>query len=165
LGVAVGAVGGALATVGAKLSEMHWWQLPLIVIGVMLAISLPAVIIAFLKLRQRTLGPILDANGWAVNGRVKINIPFGTALTDVAKLPFGSISSLEDPYEDKEAAQQKRRATALLVLLLLATAAAWILWNHRQTGRYFWQPAAPVPAAATPAPAAPAAVAPPDAKK
>ena len=168
LGVAVGAVGGALATVGAKLSEMHWWQLPLIVIGVMLAISLPAVIIAFLKLRQRTLGPILDANGWAVNGRVKINIPFGTALTDVAKLPSGSISSLEDPYEDKEAAKQKRRATALLVLLLLAAATAWILWNHRQTGRYFWQPApaaAVAPAAATPAPAAPAAVAPPDAKK
>jgi ABC-type uncharacterized transport system permease subunit len=168
LGVAVGAVGGALATVGAKLSEMHWWQLPLIVIGVMLAISLPAVIIAFLKLRQRTLGPILDANGWAVNGRVKINIPFGTALTDVAKLPSGSISSLEDPYEDKEAAKQKRRATALLVLLLLAAATAWILWNHRQTGRYFWQPApaaAVAPAAATPAPAAPAAVTPPDAKK
>ena len=118
IGVAVGAIGGALATVGAKLIDMHWWQLPLIVIGVMLAISLPAVIIAFLKLRQRTLGPVLDANGWAINGRVKINIPFGTALTARAILPDGSIRSLEDPYEDKEAAARKRRTITIIVILL-----------------------------------------------
>ena len=117
IGVAVGAIGGALATVGAKLAEMHWWQFPLIVIGVMLAISLPAVLIAFLKLRQRTLGPILDANGWAINGRVKINIPFGTALTARAVLPEGAIRSLEDPYEDKEAAARQRRIITIIVIL------------------------------------------------
>ncbi|MEO5960635.1 MAG: hypothetical protein ABIZ49_03680, partial [Opitutaceae bacterium] len=104
LGVGVGAIAGALATIGAKFAQMTWWQFPLIVIGVILAISTPAVIIAWLKLRQRTLGPILDANGWAINGRVKINIPFGTALTALPVLPPGSVRSLEDPYEDKEAA-------------------------------------------------------------
>ena len=119
IGVAVGAIGGALATVGAKLSEFAWWQFPLILIGVMLAISLPAVLIAFLKLRQRTLGPILDANGWAINGRVKINIPFGTALTARAILPEGSIRSLEDPYEDKEAAARRRRTITITVVLVL----------------------------------------------
>ncbi len=119
IGVAVGAIGGALATVGAKLSEFAWWQFPLIILAVMLAISTPAVIIAFLKLRQRTLGPILDANGWAINGRVKINIPFGTALTQRAILPEGSIRSLEDPYEDKEAAARRRRTITILVVLVL----------------------------------------------
>lgn len=155
LGVAVGAIGGALATVGAKLAEMHIWQLPLIVIGVMLAISTPAVIIAFLKLRQRTLGPILDANGWAINGRVKINIPFGTALTARAVLPDGSIRSLEDPYEDKEAAANRRRIITVLVILVIA--AGWMRWDAMKNkgpdghGRYFWQdrtavaPAAPAP--------------------
>jgi hypothetical protein len=157
LGVAVGAIGGALATAGSMLGRLAWWQFPLVVIGVMLAISLPAVIIAFLKLRQRTLGPILDANGWAINGRVKINIPFGTALTNLAKLPAGAQLSLADPYEDKEAAQQKRRAIAIFVLLVLAVGAIWTRWNHEQTGHYFWQksaaPAAAAPAAVAPAPA------------
>lgn len=120
LGVAVGAIGGALATVGAKLAEMAWWQFPLIVIGVMLAISTPAVIIAFLKLRQRTIGPVLDANGWAINGRVKINIPFGTSLTQRAILPDGSIRSLEDPYEDKEAAARRRNIIIVIVVLAAA---------------------------------------------
>ena len=119
LGVAVGAIGGALATVSAKLAQLVWWQYPLIVIAVILAISLPAVIIAFLKLRQRTLGPILDANGWAINGRVKINIPFGTTLTQRAVLPPNSKRSLEDPYEDKEAARRRRTIVTLIVLLVL----------------------------------------------
>ncbi len=158
LGVAVGAIGGALATVGAKLADMHWWQFPLIVIAVMLAISLPAVLIAFLKLRQRTLGPILDANGWAINGRVKINIPFGTALTARAVLPDGSIRSLEDPYEDKEAAARRRRTITIIVVLLFGYLALcrydpyastasehWKGWN--------WKPWGEKPA---PAPVAPA---------
>ena len=118
------------------------------------------------QLRQRTVGPILEGNGWAVNGRVKINIPFGTALTDMAKLPPGSHRSLEDPYEDKEAAQQRRRIVTFFVLAVLAGAAIWIRWDatkHRSPegeARYFWQERAK-PVAAAPAPAA----APAEAKK
>jgi hypothetical protein len=167
LGVAVGAISGALATIGAKLSEFHWWQFPLIVAGLMLAISLPAVIIAFLKLRQRTLGPILDANGWAINGRVKINIPFGTALTARAVLPDGATRSLEDPYEDKEAASRRRRLIALLVVAVLAAAAVWIrsdATDHadaQNRPHYFWEKNRPAAKSVTPPPAAPA----PEAKK
>jgi hypothetical protein len=155
LGVAVGAIGGALATVSARLAAMHWWQVPLVVLGIVLAISLPAVIIAWLKLRQRTLGPILDANGWAINGRVKINIPFGTRLTDVATLPAGAKRSLEDPYEDKDARRQRR--LVLLLLFVLLAAAAWIRWDHSTRGHYFWQdPPPPPPPAPAPVPAEPA---------
>lgn len=132
LGVAVGAIGGALATVGAKLAQVAWWQYPLIVIGVILAISLPAVLIAFLKLRQRTIGPILDANGWAINGRVKINIPFGATLTQRAVLPLGSHLARQDPYEDKDAKRRRWQIIVLVVLLGLA-ALAWFL---RHKGYY-----------------------------
>jgi hypothetical protein len=114
------------------------------VVGVMLLISLPAVVIAWLKLRQRTLGPVLDANGWAINGRVKINIPFGTALTALAVRPPGSRRTLEDPYQEKSAAG--RIIAFLLVMLLLAAAAVRV--DHQFRGHYFWQ--TPPPAAALP---------------
>ncbi|MEO5958878.1 MAG: hypothetical protein ABIZ49_09645, partial [Opitutaceae bacterium] len=149
------AIAGALATIGAKFAQMTWWQFPLIVIGVMLAISMPAVIIAWLKLRQRTLGPILDANGWAINGRVKINIPFGTALTALPVLPPGSVRSLEDPYEDKEAARARRNWIALLVLLALVAIAWWVRWDANQhkdadkKAHYFWEADRPAPLVAT----------------
>jgi hypothetical protein len=161
LGVAVGAIGGALGAIATGLAKLDVWQLPLVVIGLILVISLPSMAIAALKLHQRTLGPILEANGWAVNGRVKINIPFGSALTDLAVLPPGAHRSLEDPYEDKEAAKRRRQTIALLVLLVLAAGAIWIRWDathHRGLDgqpRYFWQEGRPTPVAeAAPAPAA-----------
>jgi hypothetical protein len=121
-------------------------------------------IIAWLKLRQRTVGPILEGNGWAVNGRVKINIPFGSALTDIAKLPPGAKRSLDDPYEDKEAKKHKRQTILLILLLVVAAAAIGIRVDHNQHGRYFWEtkpadtsivPAQtpPVPVQTPPAPA------------
>ena len=48
-------------------------------LGLMAAVSGPSMLIAALKLRQRNLGPILDANGWAVNGCVRI-APFSSAV-------------------------------------------------------------------------------------
>jgi hypothetical protein len=157
IGVAIGSIGTFASLVFAKFVEIPVWKFPFIFLGLILAISLPSMVIAWLKLRQRNLGPILEGNGWAVNGRVKINIPFGTALTDMAVLPPGAKRSLEDPYEDKEAAAQQRKAITFAVLVVLAAAAIWVRWDQMKHARYFWQPApAPVTAITTASPAAPA---------
>src|SRR5208282_5896533 len=77
------------------------WQLPLVAIGIMLLISGPAVLLAYIKLRKRNLGPILDANGWAINTKARINVPFGTRLTGIAQLPPGASVDLQDRYAEK----------------------------------------------------------------
>ncbi|MDD5167333.1 MAG: hypothetical protein PHN75_00820 [Syntrophales bacterium] len=102
VGLAVGAIGTAIASVITGLLRLAWWQLPIAVLGFLLLISGPSMFIAWFKLRQRNLGPILDANGWAVNTRAKINITFGKSLTSVAKLPEGAEKPLRDPYADKK---------------------------------------------------------------
>ena len=102
IGLAVGAIGTALASVLAGLFALKWWQLPFALAGLLLLVSGPAVVLAWFKLRSRNLGPILDANGWAINARAKINIPFGTSLTQIAQLPENSERSIADPYADKE---------------------------------------------------------------
>jgi hypothetical protein len=158
LGVAFGALTTAFGYFLGFFKGMPGWQVPLVFVAVMLLISLPSMIIAALKLRQRTLGPILDANGWAINGRVKINIPFGSKLTERAHLPPNARRSLDDPYVDKAAARKRR---LIVVLVLLALAAIGIRWDHNRRGHYFWQPAPVVetPAAET-APSATEAPAP-----
>ncbi|MDB6094195.1 MAG: hypothetical protein JWM32_1757 [Verrucomicrobia bacterium] len=128
LGVAVGAIGGAIATVATGLTRLAPWQLPLVLVALVLVISLPAVIIAWLKLRQRTLGPILDANGWAINGRVKINLPFGNALTERAIIPPGSQRSLRDPYAEKKGGRRTIIVIVILVLVFLGLGKLFGFW-------------------------------------
>lgn len=101
IGLAIGAIGGILASIVGGLLGLKFWQIPLAVIGLMLLISGPAVVLAWFKLKKRNLAPILDANGWAINARARINIAFGTSLTGLAGLPAGANRSLIDPFADK----------------------------------------------------------------
>jgi hypothetical protein len=98
------AISGVAAMVGLVLEKFFGLgvYMPLGLLAIVLLISGPSMLIAALKLRQRSLGPVLDASGWAINGRVRINIPFGVALTHIAKLPPGSQLSLQDPFEEEK---------------------------------------------------------------
>ena len=126
LGVAAGALGTVLGGLIAGFLGLGVYM-PLGVLGIILIISGPSMAIAWLKLRQRNLGPLLEANGWAINGRVKINIPFGTKLTERAVLPKNSKLDLNDPYADKKAAR-RTRATVVIILLILTAATTAFAW-------------------------------------
>jgi hypothetical protein len=117
LGVGIGAVSTVFGGLVAGFVGLQpWWAKLVAVLCVPLAISGPSMLLAFLKLRQRTLGPVLDGNGWAINGRVMVNLPLGTALTEIPSLPPGSRRSLEDPFEDKKARARRRLIWAALIL-------------------------------------------------
>lgn len=147
LGVALGALGTLLGGFISGFLGLGLWM-PLGMLGIVLAISGPSMLIAWLKLRQRNIGPILEGNGWAINGRVKINIPFGTKLTERAILPTGAKRDLTDPYEDKEAARQRKLVTILFIVLTLA--AIYVRWDRHDRGRYFWQSPKPAPVVVVP---------------
>ena len=105
--------------------DLAAWQIPLVFIGIILIISCPSMIIAWLKLRKRNLGPILDANGWAINNCAKMNIPFGKSLTDMPIIPPGSERSLEDPFAEKKSPWPK------LIVLAIILIVAWKLLDKR----------------------------------
>jgi hypothetical protein len=120
------------------------WQMPIAIAGALLLVSGPSMLLAWLKLRQRTLGPVLDATGWAINGRIRINVPLGAALTHQARLPANSHRTLKDPYEDTAAAR-RRRWTAVILFLVVLGVAAWFTRDH-----WWWRITSGTP----PAPAA-----------
>lgn len=120
ISLAIGAVVGALAGLIAMLVGMGVWM-PIGIVALLLAISGPSMLLAWMKLRQRNLGPILDANGWAVNTRAKVNVAFGAALTDLAALPKGATRSFDDPFAEK---RSPWRLYALIILLLVL-GASW----------------------------------------
>jgi hypothetical protein len=130
LGVALGSIGTLLAMVFGKMFSLGMWM-PIGLLAIVLLISGPSMLLAWLKLRNRNLGPILDANGWAINTRAKMNVPFGEALTDVAKLPAGAERSLEDPFAEK-----KRPWKTWLVIALVILGALYAL--NRKGLLYKW---------------------------
>jgi len=101
IGLAIGAIGGILASIVSGVLGLKFWQIPLALIGLMLLVSGPSMAMAWFKLKRRNLAPILDANGWAINARARINIPFGTSLTGMAELPEGANRLLVDPFAEK----------------------------------------------------------------
>jgi hypothetical protein len=138
LAVAFGAVGTAVGYFLGFFQKLPQWQIPLVLIAIMLLISAPSMAIAWLKLRKRNLGPILDANGWAVNARAKMNVPFGGALTSVAALPPGATFGAADQYAQKPAAWPKLLIVLFFIWWIYAflNDQGWIYrWTDGQHGQ------------------------------
>jgi len=122
IGVAVGGIATFFSSILATFLGLGMWM-PVGVAALLLGISGPSMLIAWLKLRQRNIGPILDANGWAVNAFARINVPFGGALTAIAALPPGASRSFEDPFAEK----RRPWRFYLFVLVVLGIGVAWFL--------------------------------------
>ncbi len=118
LGMALGYIGSALSKIWAGIAGAPLWQTLVAIAVVMLVISGPSCFIAWSKLRKRNLGPILNANGWAINSKVIVNILFGNKLTSVAEYPK---LKLYDPYRKDVPTWKKvlRWTAAVLVLLVV----------------------------------------------
>ena len=115
LGMAMGYIGTFLTSIVTGIQHTPPIDLILILLGLMLVISGPSCFIAWTKLRKRNLGPILNANGWAINSKVLVNILFGGKLTTVAKYPK---LKLADPYDQKTPAWKIWLPTVLIILAI-----------------------------------------------
>ena len=116
IGMALGMIGSALVALFTGLAELHWWQLLMVFVGLMLMISGPAMVLAWLKLRRRNISPLLNANGWAINASSKVSIPFGESLTDIARFPK---MNLKDPFAKTGLAPWKKWCIGIGVAALV----------------------------------------------
>lgn len=129
IGMAIGALGtfltSLLTEVGA-IADRGWWAIPTLIICILLAISGPSMILAWMKLRKRNLAPLLNANGWAVNADAIISVIFGNTLTEQAQFP---LLKLQDPHvKSKKRSKGGKWAIAIAALLLGIAVAAIVLW-------------------------------------
>ena len=116
IGMAFGMIGTALAGILDSFKGFTWWQYIGIFIGIMMVISGPAMVMAWMKLRRRNIGPLLNANGWAINASFKVSIPFGETLTDIARYPK---LKLKDPYAKSGMPAWKKWAISLVALVVV----------------------------------------------
>ena len=149
IGLALGAIGTAAATILSALFSLAWWQFPLLFLSIFLIISGPSVLLAWLKLRKRTLGPLLEASGWAVNGRIPINFFLGGELTSEATLPPNATRSYNDPLYKKPSRWPHIVTAIVLVCLLLFGGWFWAK-KHNALPKWFKEAATTVEKAIQP---------------
>jgi len=127
IGLAIGAIGTTIAAVMAGFMKLEWWKMPFAIVGLLLLVSAPSMVIAYLKLRKRNLAPLLDANGWAINAHVVVNIQFGNALTQLAELPKDAKVNINDPFTTK----RKPLLPVILFLSIIAGVVLYCLWKYK----------------------------------
>ncbi len=123
IGIGVGMLGAAFAGIAGFFAGMPWWKAAAAVACVVLAVSLPSVLIAWLKLRKRDIGAILNACGWAVNRPLRFPMRLSRVFTRELAVP-PSAKCAVDPYAPKYAKTAK-----ILVLLAAIAGALWYVWS------------------------------------
>jgi len=134
IGIGIGMVGAAAASLMAAISGMTGLQIAVSVLALVLVVSLPSVVLTWFKLRRRDLSAILNASGWAVNRPMHFSMKRARAFTKCASNPLFW--------------------RCVLVLVLLAALAAAGLYAYRRNCRNCdagQTPAAAETPAATPA--------------
>ena len=119
IGMAFGMIGSALVALFTGLAELKWWELFMVFFGLLMMVSGPAMILAWLKLRRRNIAPLLNANGWAINAASKVSIPFGATLTEMVRFPK---MRLKDPFAKTGLAPWKKWCIVIAVLAVVVAA-------------------------------------------
>jgi hypothetical protein len=85
IGIGVGFLTAAAASLMAAISNMTAWQMGLSIISLILVVSLPSTLLAYLNLRKRDLAAVLNAGGWAVNRPMSFSMKMAADFTKCAK--------------------------------------------------------------------------------
>ena len=130
IGMAVGAIGTFLTSLLDQVVGMKAWAL-LVIPALLIIISGPSMILAWMKLRKRNLAPLLNANGWAINADVIVSVLFGNTLTDQAQYPILKLPK-------KGLSKRAKWAIAIAVIVLVVAIAAFVLWHYHTHKHCCW---------------------------
>ncbi len=91
IGIGVGMMGTAVAALAAAVKGMGPGQIVLAILAVLAVVSLPSVILTWFKLRQRDIGAVLNASGWAINRPMRFSMKRAAGFTKCAVSPWARI--------------------------------------------------------------------------
>lgn len=86
-GIGIAAIGSAAAFIAKTLSNVSFWAILSVIVGIVLVFGGPSVVIALIKLYCRDLGRFLEAAGNAVNRPMRLSGKLGRVFTWAPPLP------------------------------------------------------------------------------
>jgi len=124
-GIAIAALGSSFAYITKALSEVNPTKVLIALLGLAMVVLLPCIFAGFVKIRKRDMSGLLEASGWAVNVRMRINTTMGRLFTHTPPLPKEAFKERRDTIAKfvKEfrthTSQSIRPTTFVLVVIFL----------------------------------------------
>jgi hypothetical protein len=118
IGVAFGSISTFFGLLFTKFLDLGL-LMPVGLLALVFLISGPSMLLAWLKLKNRNLSPILDANGWAINTSARLNVPFAASMTSLRPVPM-SAALMPDPFVEQKKPWKRYFAALVLGILVVA---------------------------------------------
>jgi len=120
-GIAFAALGSSFAYVTQALSQVKLSHILLALLGVLTVVFVPGMVLGFLKTRKRDMSVLLEALGWAVNVRMRLNNTIGKLFTHSPPLPKGALIERKDVVVQfvKNFGYTSQRSRTLVILSLI----------------------------------------------
>lgn len=120
IGVAMAALGSALAYITQTFAELGLAKIALGLLGAVLVVMVPLVVLAAMKLGRQDLSALLEGCGWSINARMRLNRAQRRLFTRSAPYPKGA-----------QGAPPPRWVAVLVRTVLVALALASAYWGAR----------------------------------
>ncbi len=122
-GIAVAALGSSFAYVTKALSQVKPVHILAALGGISAVVLLPGIIAGFIRIRKRDMSVLLEASGWAVNARMRMNAVLGRLFTHLPNLPKDARKERRDIVikfvKDFGYAPLRSRKVAITILIIL----------------------------------------------
>lgn len=122
-GIGIAAIGSSIAFIVKQLAHVSIWNVLAVLLGIILIFGGPVVVVSLVKLYRRNLSRFLEANGVAVNRRMRLSRRMGTIFTYVPKLPRATF--LKRDLVNYFSHPISNWPLRILLILLLAALCAW----------------------------------------
>ncbi len=136
--VAVAALGGTFALITKTIAEVDALMVLRVLVALVLIVAVPTLVVAMVKLRRRNLATLLEACGWAMNGKLTLTAGIGALFTRIPRLPAGCKRGRMDQAKRQAVHLDREQAGSidpadlaiwvLLLLLALGAVLVWVPW-------------------------------------
>ena len=132
-GIGIAALGSAFAFMASSLQGISFSTIICVLLGIMLIFGGPIILISLIKLFNRNLSRFFEANGNAINMKMRLSLKMGRLFTFVPKIPFSVLVMPEHFYNsmaEKQRGMNFWLKLLIWLLILLAIAAGICYWKY-----------------------------------
>ncbi len=128
-GIGIAAIGSAFAFMAKSLQGISAWTVLGVFLGILLIFGGPIITVSLIKLFQRNLSRFFEANGFAINMKMRLSLKMGRVFTYVPKMPYKVLLFAEQlNLKGENGMSKKAKVFLIILLLLLLGTAAYFLY-------------------------------------